>query len=553
MNSSLSGVEDLKQQKDSYIGVVRQSIDDLYEYVLKLQSTLDPAKTDSNQAEKLFFSLTEPLKTALSTIKTAHSTYFSKLNEFSKTINQNFKYNPQSFQKLSSIFSQKANEQWASFSSGIRHNFEQNSSNSSKKEKRWTKIEKLVVKSILEFMIREGYFEEALILTQESGISIHDDPQKDSILIAQYKQMHEILNELKIDRKCDKLWNWVSSFSISKIQKQSMDAENNNVQDFQPHVKRALDLHINLLFSIHELRFIEKVQSKDLQGAIFYARKHFSDFQTFPECKTRIAKLMGSLPFISSTNNEKKESLSASIFSEEHISNIWEEIEQNFKELFFISLHKPVKDPLYCVVSAGNRTLPNLLKLVTIIKGNTSKDKEKNKDQMEIDEDDEKDQEIEARGPEDARNNEENEEESYSDDEDDESEEEDIGFHQTNPEIPSFSNIFQGTAPASASRGQQSQGDEVAVKDFLNLENISQKSDQLTVETPLGPEFIFHSIFTCPVSKEISSSKENPPLLLPCNHVIVKTSVLKLSKGKPFKCPYCPQICKISDCLEVKF
>eukprot|EP00798_Chlamydomonas_sp_ICE-L_P020453 gene20453-27241_t len=38
------------------------------------------------------------------------------------------------------------------------------------------------------------------------------------------------------------------------------------------------------------------------------------------------------------------------------------------------------------------------------------------------------------------------------------------------------------------------------------------------------------------------SSAENPPLLLPCNHVLCELSVIKIAKSRTrvFKCPYCP-------------
>eukprot|EP01111_Echinosteliopsis_oligospora_P009415 TRINITY_DN2749_c0_g1_i1.p1 TRINITY_DN2749_c0_g1~~TRINITY_DN2749_c0_g1_i1.p1 ORF type:complete len:338 (+),score=65.68 TRINITY_DN2749_c0_g1_i1:194-1207(+) len=62
-----------------------------------------------------------------------------------------------------------------------------------------------------------------------------------------------------------------------------------------------------------------------------------------------------------------------------------------------------------------------------------------------------------------------------------------------------------------------------------------------TVEVELGQEYQFHSIFSCPVSRE-QSTKDSPPMLLVCNHVISKTVMTKSVKGSStkFKCPYCP-------------
>lgn len=77
------------------------------------------------------------------------------------------------------------------------------------------------------------------------------------------------------------------------------------------------------------------------------------------------------------------------------------------------------------------------------------------------------------------------------------------------------------------------------------MENTNQvdlkAADQLPIELELGPEFVFHSIFACPVSRE-QSTADNPPMLLPCNHVLCEHSVLKIAKSrsKVFKCPYCP-------------
>ncbi|MCO5582988.1 hypothetical protein L7F22_036893 [Adiantum nelumboides] len=56
------------------------------------------------------------------------------------------------------------------------------------------------------------------------------------------------------------------------------------------------------------------------------------------------------------------------------------------------------------------------------------------------------------------------------------------------------------------------------------------QADELPVEVPLPPHLRFHSVFTCPVSKE-QGTEENPPTMMTCGHVVCLESLNRLAKG----------------------
>ncbi|EGF99650.1 uncharacterized protein MELLADRAFT_45698 [Melampsora larici-populina 98AG31] len=79
------------------------------------------------------------------------------------------------------------------------------------------------------------------------------------------------------------------------------------------------------------------------------------------------------------------------------------------------------------------------------------------------------------------------------------------------------------------------------------------QADELPVEIPLPAEYRFHSVFACPVSKE-QSTEINPPMMMPCGHVIAQESMKKLAKGGgTVKCPYCPSSASMTTAMEVYF
>ncbi|KAL0635637.1 hypothetical protein Q9L58_005362 [Maublancomyces gigas] len=77
--------------------------------------------------------------------------------------------------------------------------------------------------------------------------------------------------------------------------------------------------------------------------------------------------------------------------------------------------------------------------------------------------------------------------------------------------------------------------------------------NELPAEIALPPGYQFHSIFVCPVSKD-QTTESNPPMMLPCGHVIAQESLQRLAKGGStvsLKCPYCPRECSLSQAKRV--
>lgn len=88
----------------------------------------------------------------------------------------------------------------------------------------------------------------------------------------------------------------------------------------------------------------------------------------------------------------------------------------------------------------------------------------------------------------------------------------------------------------------------LALPKILKVSNLMKEKgiewttqNELPIEIDVPDDARFHSVFSCPVLKEPSSAS-NPPMMIPCGHVICKEALGRLSKGtsSKFKCPYCP-------------
>ena len=86
----------------------------------------------------------------------------------------------------------------------------------------------------------------------------------------------------------------------------------------------------------------------------------------------------------------------------------------------------------------------------------------------------------------------------------------------------------------------------IALPTLLKLQKVMESkraewttAQELPADIPLPPGYLFHAIFVCPVSKE-QTTDENPPMMMPCGHVVAMETLGRMSKGSRFKCPYCP-------------
>ena len=88
--------------------------------------------------------------------------------------------------------------------------------------------------------------------------------------------------------------------------------------------------------------------------------------------------------------------------------------------------------------------------------------------------------------------------------------------------------------------GSDSLGDVTHYRTLVNAPPDQDLSANTELPLYIEPPAHFHSVFSCPVSRE-ETLASNPPVLLSCGHVIATSSMLRLARNRQrFKCPTCP-------------
>lgn len=100
----------------------------------------------------------------------------------------------------------------------------------------------------------------------------------------------------------------------------------------------------------------------------------------------------------------------------------------------------------------------------------------------------------------------------------------------------------------------QTQSRTPAHKSWVDLEHVCFPSTS-SESAPIPPavkEHTFHSVLTCPVSREMATP-DNPPVLLQCGHVVLSTSMRALPSSRTgrFKCPTCYHEMRQDSCMSL--
>lgn len=86
----------------------------------------------------------------------------------------------------------------------------------------------------------------------------------------------------------------------------------------------------------------------------------------------------------------------------------------------------------------------------------------------------------------------------------------------------------------------------------LKYDEIVDENNELEFPINLEGKFLKHSVYICPITKEICV-ENNCPAMLKCNHVISNKAVeMILSDKDKVKCPFCPKVTNLSEVRIMK-
>eukprot|EP01112_Ceratiomyxa_fruticulosa_P022953 TRINITY_DN8579_c0_g3_i1.p1 TRINITY_DN8579_c0_g3~~TRINITY_DN8579_c0_g3_i1.p1 ORF type:complete len:459 (+),score=99.44 TRINITY_DN8579_c0_g3_i1:244-1620(+) len=276
-------------------------------------------------------------------------------------------------------------------------------------------------------------------------------------------------------------------------------------KDLEPAIKWARSFRSqlekmgsSLEFKLHRLQFVQLLASGQQGEALQYARKHFSEFSHTH--MSEIQKLMGSFVYTSRLTSSPY----SNIFHPTHLPSLWADVEHTFQKDSCSMIGLSQESPLYVAITAGWKALPTFIKLasfqVLLPKATPAPAPKPPSSGLSL-----------------ASSS--------------------IGsvILQTLAPLVSFSSGPSSPTPEGSGESSSSSNNN------NNNNQNEQNTSTATVEVDIGKEYQFHSVFACPVSRE-QSTKDNPPMMLICGHVLSKASLQKLVKGPSarLKCPYCP-------------
>mmetsp|Transcript_30729 Transcript_30729/g.57260 ORF Transcript_30729/g.57260 Transcript_30729/m.57260 type:complete len:249 (+) Transcript_30729:753-1499(+) len=135
--------------------------------------------------------------------------------------------------------------------------------------------------------------------------------------------------------------------------------------------------------------------------------------------------------------------------------------------------------------------------------------------------------------------------------------------HGLSPASALHTLLRQGVAAVSFLRDSNTSGGDIEQqahatprKSWVDLEHVCFPSTSpppaVSNATPPTSEHTFHSILTCPVSREMATP-DNPPVLLQCGHVVLSTSMRALPSSRTgrFKCPTCYHEMRQDSCMSL--